>query len=458
MHQTTTWSEKLKLFMRILFPIVITQVGYNAMSVLDTMMSGRAGTEQLAGVAIGSSIWMPVSIGLGGIMLAITPIIGQLLGSGKRESISSAFMQGIYLSIVISLLLIVAGLLALEPVLALMNIEDPEVYRVAKHYLIAISFGIVPFFASQVTRYFFDAQGFTRITMIIILLGLPVNAFFNYVLIFGKLGFPELGGVGSGYATAITFWLILLVSIWFAMRAVPFRSYQLFLRWPLPSLKAWWEQLRIGVPIGLSIFFEASSFSIVTLLIASMFDTITVAAHQVVMSFTSLIFMIPLSISMALTIMVAFEIGANRVRDARQYTMLGVFGAIGIMAVTAVFLYFGRESIAYIYNNQREVIELAMQFFLFAIIYQLSDASQASLQGVLRGYKDVTVPFVIAMISYWVIGIPSGYTLAAYTELEAFGFWIGISIGLTCAAIGFLVRLLIVQHKVKAKQALQTST
>ena len=295
----------------------------------------------------------------GGIMLAITPIIGQLLGSGKRESISSAFMQGIYLSIVISLLLIVAGLFALEPVLALMNIEDPEVYRVAKHYLIAISFGIVPFFASQVTRYFFDAQGFTRITMIIILLGLPVNAFFNYVLIFGKLGFPELGGVGSGYATAITFWLILLVSIWFAMR-VPFRSYQLFLRWPLPSLKAWWEQLRIGVPIGLSIFFEASSFSIVTLLIASMFDTITVAAHQVVMSFTSLIFMIPLSISMALTIMVAFEIGANRVRDARQYTMLGVFGAIGIMAVTAVFLYFGRESIAYIYNNQREVIELAM--------------------------------------------------------------------------------------------------
>jgi MATE family multidrug resistance protein len=180
-----------------------------------------------------------------------------------------------------------------------------------------------------------------------------------------------------------------------------------------------------------------------------MFDTVTVAAHQVTLSFSSLVFMIPLSISMALTIVVAYEAGAGRYADAKQYTLLGVLGALGIMAAAAFFMLAFREPIALIYNDQPEVIEMAKQFFLFAIIYQLSDASQASLQGVLRGYKDVTVPFMTALVSYWVIGFPAGLALAVLTPLEAYGFWVGITIGLTCAAAGFFVRLIIVQRKVR---------
>jgi MATE family multidrug resistance protein len=130
--------------------------------------------------------------------------------------------------------------------------------------------------------------------------------------------------------------------------------------------------------------------------------------------------------------------------------MLGVISALGIMAMGALLLLFFREQVAALYNDQREVIELAKQFFLFAIIYQLSDASQASLQGVLRGYKDVTLPFVTALISYWGIGLPTGYLLSAFTELGAYGFWVGITVGLTCAAVGFLFRLLTVQRKARA--------
>jgi len=450
MHPTYSWNEKLRLFLKILWPILITQVGYNAMTVIDTMMSGRAGTEQLAGVAIGFNIWMPVSIGFGGIMLAITPIVGQLLGGEDKMRISSAVTQGLYLSLIISLIVMAAGALWLDPLLQLMNIDDPAVYHVAKHYLLAIGLGVIPFFASQVIRYFFDAQGYTRVTMIIVLAGLPINAILNYVLIFGRWGFPALGGIGAGYATAITYWIILAVSIWLALRLENARPYELFRRWFKPSWRAWTEQMKIGVPIGLSIFFEASIFSFVTLLIASLFDTVTVAAHQVAMSFSSLMFMIPLSISMALTIMIAYEVGSNRHADARQYSLLGVLGAISIMAVSALLLFVLREPIAYIYNEQREVVEMAKQFFLFAIIYQLSDAAQASLQGVLRGYKDVTVPFITALISYWAIGIPAGYALATWTELGAYGFWVGITIGLTCAAVGFLIRLLLVQRRVRS--------
>jgi MATE family multidrug resistance protein len=215
----------------------------------------------------------------------------------------------------------------------------------------------------------------------------------------------------------------------------------------VPSWKAWKELLSVGIPIGLSIFFETSIFSVVTLLIGMMFTTITVAAHQVALSFTSLIFMIPLSISMALTIVVGFSVGGERWQAARQYSKLGVLGGIAILAIGSVFLYFFREQIAYLFTEDREVVFLASQFFIFAIFYQLSDAAQASLQGVLRGYKDVKVPFITAFISYWIIGIPSGYLLAAFSEFGPFGFWIGIILGLTCAAIGFLVRLLIVQKR-----------
>lgn len=226
------------------------------------------------------------------------------------------------------------------------------------------------------------------------------------------------------------------------------RKYALFVRWFAPSVKAWKEQLAIGVPMGLSVFFEASIFAVVTLMMGMMFNTVTVAAHQAAINFTSLLFMIPLSISMALTIVVGFEVGGKRFADAKQYSRFGVLSAVGLIAVASVFLYFFRGWIAGFYTDNPEVITWVKQFLIFAIFYQLSDAAQASLQGVLRGYKDVTIPFITALISYWGIGIPVGYGLASFTALGPFGFWLGITIGLTCAFVGFLVRLLFIQKRI----------
>lgn len=275
------------------------------------------------------------------------------------------------------------------------------------------------------------------------------------MLIFGKFGFPELGGIGAGYATAATYWFILIISVVITFKMKALRTYKLFVTWFSPSMKAWKEQLAIGVPMGLSVFFEASIFSMVTLLVGMMFSTVTVAAHQAAMNFTSLLFMMPLSISMALTIVVGFEVGGNRLTDAKEYSRFGVVSAIGIIAVASIFLFFFRERIASFYSDNPEVITLAKQFLIFAIFYQLSDAAQASLQGVLRGYKDVTVPFITALISYWGVGIPAGYGLASFTTLGPFGFWLGITIGLTCASLGFLVRLRVIQKRVIAKAAEQ---
>ena len=439
MHQTHNAKQKLRQFWTIMWPILVTQVGYNAMNLFDTIMSGRAGTADLAGVAIGSSLWMPAYVALTGILIAVTPIVSQLVGAGRTEGIAPSVTQALYLSAVIAALVYGLGALALDPVLGLMRL-DAEVHDIAKGYLVGLSYGILPLFLSGVIRNYFDAQGYTRVKMGIVLFAVPCNIVLNYFLIFGKFGFPAMGGVGAGYATAATYWLILAISaaLCFILRAP--RAQRLFRRWPAPSPRAFKELLAVGVPIGLSIFFEASIFSIVTLLMGTTFDTVTIASHQAAISFAALLFMMPLSISMALTILVGYEIGAGRPADARQYSRIGVGSAVGVIAAAAVALYFNRPLVASWFTEAPDVAEMTQRFLVFVIFFQLSDAAQASLQGALRGYKDVTVPFVTALIAYWLIGIPAGYALS-WTALGPFGYWIGITAGLTFAAIGFAIRL-----------------
>lgn len=446
MNHVDTRREKIQLLLKILWPIMVTQVSLYAMNLVDTMMSGRVGTDDLAGVAIGSSLWMPVFTGINGILLAVTTIVAQLVGSGRRDKISESVTQAMYLSMVLAVAVVISGIFLLEPLLSVMNLADP-VTHISYHYLIGLSFGIAPLFLASVLRNFFDGQGYTRITMVIFVLAVPFNILLNYGFIFGNFGLPALGGIGAGYATALTYWIILFFSIWMTFKLEVIRHYQIFVKWMKPSWKTWKEQLSIGIPIGLSIFFESSIFSVVTLLVGIMFSTVTIAAHQIALSFTSLIFMIPLSISMGLTIVVGFSVGGGKIQAAKQYGRIGVWGGIGFLAVGAVFLYFFREQIAYLYTDDRDVVMMAGQFFIIAIVYQLSDAAQAGLQGVLRGYKDVKVPFITAFTSYWIIGIPAGYYLSAFTRLGPFGLWVGITLGLTCAAIGFYVRLQIVQRR-----------
>ncbi|GIQ71514.1 MATE family efflux transporter [Xylanibacillus composti] len=450
MYHADTLREKIRLFLTILWPILITQISLSAMNLVDTMMSGRVGTDDLAGVAIGSSLWVPIFTGMNGVMLAITPIIAHFMGANERHKIHNTVTQALYLAIIIGIGIIGIGGLALNPILNLMEL-DPSVRHIAFHYLVGLSIGIIPLFLSNVIRNFFDGQGYTRITMWITVLALPFNVLLNYCLIFGHFGLPKLGGIGAGYATGITFWIILIVSMVMTFKVESVKAYRLFVQWVKPSVQAWKEQLSIGIPIGMSIFFEASIFSVVTLLIGSMFATTIIAANQVVMNFSAMLFMVPLSISMAITIVVGYSIGGERFKSAKQYSLIGVLGAVGFVAVGAVGMYIFKEDIASLYSSDPDVIHVAAQLFIFAIIFQLSDALQASLQGVLRGYKDVTVAFYIALVAYWLVGIPSGYLLAAFTELGPAGFWVGITIGLTGAAVGFFVRLQIIYRNRKAK-------
>jgi len=446
--QTYTLQEKIQQLVIILLPIFITQLTLCSLSFFDTVMSGHASENDLAGVAIGANLCMPVFTGINGILMALTPIIAQLNGAGRHKEMPFVLLQGSYLAVTLAGIVIIAGVVLIRPVLSSMNLE-PAVFNIAYRFLAAIGFGVMPFFLSMVLRGFIDTLGYTRISMLIMLGTLPINVVLNYLLVFGNFGFPRLGGVGAGYASAITYWIILFVSGLTILRMRRFTCYGIFKKVYPVSIAAWKEQLHIGIPIGFAIFCETSIFGVVAILMAR-FGTVTIAAHQAAINFASLVYMLPLSISMALTIVVGFEIGAKRFQDARHYTYLG----IGLAIFAAIFCAWGlvlfNKEVAGLYTNDYDVLTLTQHFLLYAAFFQLSDAVAAPIQGVLRGYKDVKVTFIMALLSYWVIGLPVGYLLSYHKAFGPFGYWIGFIAGLAVGASALSLRLIRVQRRSQA--------
>lgn len=448
MYETTTLKEKYVLMLKMIVPILITQIAIYLVSFFDILMSSRYGTTDLAGVSIGSSIWMPIYTGLSGILLAITPIVSQLVGAKKEIDAKKAVQQGFYVAFLLAAFIFILLIVGIDWILGKMALEA-SVHSIAKAYIQAMCVGLIPLFLFFVLRCFIDALGKTRVTMMITLLATPINVLLNYIFIFGKFGIPALGGIGAGVATAITYWIIFFITVWIVAKRAPFARFQLFQNWPKLEWLRLQEILRIGVPIGLSLFAETSIFSAVTMMMSN-FSTEIIAAHQIALNFTSLLYMVPLSISMGVTILVGFEVGARRMHEAKMYSYLCVGTAVVFSFLSALILFLFREPIANLYSTDGIVIEYAVEFLVFAAIFQLSDAIQAPVQGALRGYKDVTITFIMAIISYWVIGLPVGYLLATYTDFGPFGYWIGLVTGLAAGAITLSIRLLLVQRKYKS--------
>jgi multidrug resistance protein, MATE family len=445
MFETTNLKDKLKLFLKIMLPIFISQLGLMLITFSDTVMAGRAGSSDLAGVAIGGSVWFPLFVLFSGILISITPLVSQLIGAKQKEKIPFTVQQGMYLSIALAIVLIILGFFFVDIVLGMLHLTA-DVEQIAKNYLIGISFGVVPLFVYTVIRSFIDALGATRVSMFITLISLPINVLFNYLFIFGKLGFPALGGAGTGYASSVTYWIIIIIAYYIVDKKEMFARFNIFHQWKRISFTAWKDNLKIGVPIGFSIFFEVSIFTIVTMLMST-FSTNTIAAHQAAINFASLIYMVPLSISMALTIAVGYEVGAKRFHDAKQYAIIGISSSLFVALFTAVGLFIFNSEVASLYTKDAELLALIKHFLIYAIFFQFADAIGGPVQGALRGYKDVNITLIMTFVSYWIIGLPAGYAFAHFTTLGPYGYWVGLITGLTVGAIALSTRLIIVQRK-----------
>ena len=438
MYQTHYFKDKFVLFLKIFFPILIYQFANYSASFVDTTMTGQYHTLDLAGVSTATSLWNPFFTFLTGIVAALVPIIGHHLGRGKKEEVASDFYQFIYLALGLSLILFAMVLLLAAPVLNNIDLET-EVANVAVRYLWFLSIGIVPFLLFSVIRSLLDSLGLTKLSMYLMLILLPLNCGFNYLLIYGAFGFPELGGAGAGLGTSLAYWCLLGISIIILIKQKNLKEFHLERRAPL-KLERIIEGIRLGLPIGGTVFAEVVIFSVVGLIMAK-FSSIIIASHQSAMNFSTLMYAFPMSISSAMAIVVSYEVGAKRFDDAKTYIKLGRWTALIFAGFTLSFLYILRDLVASLYGNNSDFIDLTSTFLTYSLFFQLADTCAAPLQGILRGYKDTVVPFYLGVIAYWAVSIPLGLFLDHVTTLGAYSYWIGLIASLVVSAILYQWRL-----------------
>ena len=434
----------------VLWPILVTQTAIMGMNFSDSAMSGHAGAVDLAGTAIGGNLWMPVMVGTNGVLLGAMPILAQLLGAGKTEGIGQVVRHTLVLAAVFSVVIILWALLFLETVLSMMQLE-PQVHYVAKMYTAALCAGALPFFFSTALRALIDTMGYTGVTMRIYLIALPINVFLNYCFIFGKFGMPALGGIGAGVATGITFWLDFFIFYWVVNNLPAFKKLQIFTCFKFDPAQIR-ECLHIGIPIGLAVFMESSIFGVIAFFIAK-FGTIVIAAHQAAMSFTSLLYMVPLSFSLSLTILVGYEVGAGRLDEAKRIGFLGIGSNLTIALLLMTFVVFEREMVAALYSTDEVVNKQIVRFLFYAVFFQIFDGTAAPIQGILRAYKDVKATFWAGFAAYWLVALPLGWFLDNVGQQGAEAYWQSLDIGIFSAAAFLSMRMLYLQRKLSRQAA-----
>lgn len=424
-------------------PILIGQVAQMLNGVIDTIMAGRAGADDLTGVAIGINIWAPLFLFMIGVLNATQPIISGHRGAKEYHRIMPVAWNAIFIGLGAAVIAIVV-LLNVHPLFSSLLGMEPEAARITKGYLQAFAWCIPAVFTLVALRGLTDGLGFTKAFMAVSLLTAVINAPLNYIFIFGKLGVPAMGGIGCGWATSIANWIALVVFFSYLNVAKHFREFHFFRSRALPN----WQQiktiLRLGIPIGFTIFVESTMFAVIALMLAPL-GSIVVAGHQIALNVVSFMFMVPLSLGMALTIRISFLIGARQPNTARLVSRSSLLLVTFICIAYAFILFTLRESIASLYSTEADVIAVATLLLAYGAMFQFADVLQVVAISALRGYKDTRIPMVIMLTSFWGIGIPLGYVLAykdwIVEPLGAPGFWIGLIAGLTHAACWLIFRL-----------------
>ena len=450
------WTEAKQL-VRLASPILVAQVAQIAMNFVDTVMAGQVSAVDLAAVSVASSFWLPIILLVQGIIMALTPIVSQLNGARKRDEIRPAVHQGFWLALMVTPIAMVA--LYFSPLALQFMDVDPVMAEKTAGYLHAILWGLPAFVLFQVLRNFSEGLSHTMPTMVIGFVGLAVNIPANYIFIHGHFGMPKLGGVGCGVATAIVLWAMLLAMIAYVKLSPHFKKINLFAQLARPNGSRIWRLFRLGFPIAMAIFCEVTLFTVVALMLAP-FGAETVASHQIALNFSSLVFMLPLSIGVGVTIRVGHSIGEGQPEQARVAARTGLMLGMAVAAGTAALTVLLREHIAGIYTDDIQVITLAATLLFFAAIYQVSDSVQVVAAAALRGYKDTKAIFYVTIVAYWGLGLPTGMILGLtdwlVPRMGPQGFWIGFIVGLTSAALMLGARLRYIYGRFATPEACTT--
>lgn len=428
--------DSSRALFELTWPILVGQVAVIGLGVIDTVMAGRLSAIDLAGVALGSSIYATVFVGFMATLQALTPIAGHHFGARRFREIGIDLRQTVWLSMILTLVAL-PPLLANRPWLRLID-AAPEVAAISSLYLWAVAAGLPAAFAARAFIALNAAVSRPTVTMLINLCALAAKVPLNLLFIHGAGPLPAMGGAGCGMATALIMWLMLLAH-WLLWRIDPF--YRRFRAPPAtPSGPIWSRQkelLRLGLPSGGALLIEISSFTFIALLLAR-FGATTVAGHQIVANVIALLFMLPLSYGIASSVLVAQALGAGRPGIARRAGLRGYRVAVASALALAILVYLLREPLVAQFTRDAEVAAVALGLVGLAMLFHFFDAIQGVATFILRGYKVALPPMLIHGVALWAVGLGGGLCLAyrppaGWPYGPAASFWLAAAIGLALA-------------------------
>ena len=448
MQLSTVLRRHLGSMLLLAGPILVSQYAYLASGMADTVMSGMLGTIFQAGVAVGAAIWVPVQMFITGVLYSVMILVSQHFGGGRPGDVVGTARQGLWLALLLGVAAS-ALLYLLAPHLGILGVTE-DVADKARDYLQSLVWAL-PFSSMAVSiRFYCDGQKNVVPATVIAIIAVLVNIILNYGLMFGRLGLPNMGVAGCGFATGISMTLSFVLFAVYVQGIPRYRTLRLLSRLAAPMHSQIGELARVGLPIGVAMVSEFLVLSVIALCISTAGAT-SIAAHQIAYNFMMILFAIPTSLAMATSIMVGNARGSQDRIGERGVVLTSVCAGLAAGCLLTVLMWLGAEPVAHLYSHDRAVIALASQLLVVAAFFQLFDAVQICLNGALRGIEDTVAPFFITSGVYWLLALPLGYVLSgmplpfglrsSFPGYGVAGWWIALVLGIFLVALALAARV-----------------
>jgi MATE family multidrug resistance protein len=444
--KTNGLREEYSKMLTLAVPVVLSQVGQLVVQFVDNAMVGHLGALPLAGVAFGGNIFFFLFIFGIGLAMGTTPLVGEMFSQGRHRH-SAAFLKNsiwLYLSIGV---VICAVQFATIPLFGYMG-QPAEVIEQAIPYYRYLAWSMIPLMLFAAFKQFLEGVGNTRVAMVIVIVSNVVNVIFNYLLIYGKGGFPEMGAAGAGLSTLISRVLTPVLVIGYFFWNNSLRRYLVFYNAQPFSRTKIRELLAVGVPISAQMTLEGGAFAL-TGVMMGWFGTVALASNQIAVTMSNMAFLIVLSIGSAVTIRTSHQFGVQNFGGIRRVASASVRIAVAWNAFTALLFISCRNLLPQIFTTDPDVIALTGKLLVFVGIYQFSDGLQVIFMSLLRGMQDVKATSIVAFLSYIVVDLPIGYLLGFVLGFGPEGIFMGYIFGLTLAAVllGTRYRRIVRRHE-----------
>jgi MATE family multidrug resistance protein len=440
------YTSEFKYNWKLAAPVMLGMLGHTFVSFVDNIMVGQIGTAELAAVSLGNSfMFIAMSVGIG-FSTAITPLIAEADSADNFKQAKSTFKHGLFLCTVLGIILFL-GVFFAKPLMYLMQ-QPEEVVALAIPYLDLVAFSLIPLVVFQALKQFSDGMSMTRYPMYATLIANIVNIVLNYLLIFGKFGFPALGIVGAAFGTVISRFIMLAYLWWLLAKKERTKALVTNIKFFILEKLMLQKFINLGAPSAMQMLFEVAIFT-AAIWLSGLLGKNAQAANQIALNLSSMTFMVAMGLSVASMIRVGNQKGLQKFKELRRIAfsifLLGILLAIFFGSVFFLFhkslpkIYVDFTDAAN-YADNLEVVRIASQLLFAAAIFQISDTIQVVVLGALRGLQDVKIPTIITFISYWVIGFPISYFLGKASMYGSFGIWLGLLAGLSTAAIFLYMR------------------